>query len=250
MIGVQMLVLLLTQAGLAQDFSSQVRRLQANGDRIDSQMRQMGFYIQNKKPLGWGEDKPSRQPLYQVHSDGAWLRAEAGRTLNAQTLNRLVVGPEGSPAILTLDDNQGLFSGLKVLGVAKQGSTEGRLYIDFDRLVFRTGKVIPIKAVVLDDAGAFGLRAQVLSSKALMVAGSIASSFISGYAATQQTQQTNAFGFTQTQPGSRNGILQGMAQSAADQSKRLIEDSTKEKPVLVVDPKTKATLYLDEEVKF
>lgn len=245
------IVVLLSQAGMAQDFGAQVKRIQANGDQIDAQMQQMGFLISARgRSLGTGEEKPTRRRLYQVHSENTALRSEAGRTLSAQTLNRLVVGPEGSPAILTLEDGQGLFSGLRVLGTAKQGSTEGRLYIDFERLVFRTGKVIPIKGVALDDAGAFGLKAQVLSSKALMVAGSIASSFISGYAASQQTQQTNAFGFSQPQTGSRNGVLQGVAQTAADQSKRLIDDSTKEKPVLVVDPKTKVTLYLDEEVKF
>ncbi len=83
-----------------------------------------------------------------------------------------------------------------------------------------------------------------------MIAGSIAGSFISGYAASQQTQQTTAFGFSQPQTGARNGVLQGVAQTAADQSKRLIEDATKEKPILVVEPDTKVSLYLDEEIKF
>ena len=54
----------------------------------------------------------------------------------------------------------------------------------------------------------------------------------------------------QTQPGNRNGVLQGVAQTAADQSKRLIDDATKEKPILVVEPETKISLYLDEEVRF
>ena len=234
----------------AQDFVAETRRLQETSNLIDSKMRSMGFFIGGKEAHSATDEKPPQRRLFTIHSDGAGLRAHTGKVLNAQTSNRLVVGPEGSPAIITIDDNQGLFSGLKVLGQAKQSSTEGRLYIDFERLVFRSGKVQPIKGAALDESGGYGLKAQVLSSKALMVAGSIAGSFISGYAASQQTTSQNAFGFMQTQPGTRNGVLQGVAQTAADQSKRLIEDATKEKPILVVEPETKVSLYLDEEVRF
>ena len=68
-------------------------------------------------------------------------------------------------------------------------------YAVVEVIVFRSGKVAAIKGTVLDEAGAYGLKAQVLTSKALMVAGSIAGSFISGYAASQQTTSQNAFGF-------------------------------------------------------
>lgn len=244
------LTLAIPAAYSAQDFRAEAARLQNNGDQIDAQMRSMGFLLNSKASASGGAERTDRPRLFTVHAETAGLRASPGRRLTAQTSNRLVVGPEGSPAIVTVSDGQGLFSGLTALGQAKQASTEGRLFIDLDRLVFRSGKVIAIKGTVLDDAGAFGLKAQVLSSKALMVAGSIAGSFISGYAASQQTTAQNAFGFMQTQPGNRNGVLQGVAQTAADQSKRLIDDATKEKPILVVEPDTKISLYLDEEVRF
>lgn len=242
--------LVLVSAFAGQDFRAEANRLQQNGDRIDAQMRSMGFMLSGKANAQSDEERAARPRLYTVHGEAVGLRAEVGRRLVAQTSNRLVVGPEGSPAIITIGDGQGLFSGLTALGQAKQASTEGRLYIDLDRIVFRSGKVATIKGTVLDEAGAYGLKAQVLTSKALMVAGSIAGSFISGYAASQQTTSQNAFGFMQTQPGTRNGVLQGVAQTAADQSKRLIEDATKEKPILVVEPETKISLYLDEEVRF
>ena len=252
MIASRLLGILLAVHASAQDFSAQTRKLQENGDKIDAQMNAMGFLL-GSKPIAAlkHEDKAAAQGhLFQTHGDATRLRAESGRVLIAETTNRLVVGVEGSPAILTIADNQGLFSGLKVLGSAKQGSTEGRLFIECERVIFRSGRALAVKGSVLDDAGAFGLKAQVLSSKALMIGGAIASSFISGYAASQQTQQTNAFGFSQPQTGTRNGILSGVAQTAADQSKKFIEDSTKEKPILVVEPKTKMSVYLDEEVRF
>lgn len=244
------LTLTISMTHATQDFRAEAERLQRNGDRIDAQMRSMGFLLNGKSMLAGEDERNAKARLFTVHAESTGLRAPAGKRLMAQISNRLVVGPEGSPVIITINDGQGLFSGLTVLGQAKQASTEGRLYIDFDRLVFRSGKVVAIKGTALDEAGTYGLKAQVLSSKALMVAGSIAGSFITGYAASQQTTAQNAFGFMQTQPGARNGVLQGVAQTAADQSKRLIEDATKEKPVLVVEPDAKVSLYLDEEVRF
>ena len=109
--------------------------------------------------------------------------------------------------------------------------------------------MIPVKAVALDDTGAFGLQAQVFSGKAIAVAGAMASGFISGFAASQQGQTQTPFGFSQVQPTVRNSLLQGVAQTAADQSKRLIEDATKESPVLVVDAGTPVTGLTQEEVR-
>ncbi|MBI3557222.1 MAG: TrbI/VirB10 family protein [Deltaproteobacteria bacterium] len=238
-----------TTAG-ASDFNADVQRINSQGDKIEERVRVLGFKLKGHTEKADSDEPKKRQRLYQVHADDLPLRSVAGRVLSGQTANRLIVGPEGSPAIVTMDDGQGLFSGLRILGQAKQGSSEGRLFIDFDRLIFRSGKVLPIKGTALDDVGGYGLKAQVVSSKALMIAGSIAGSFISGYAASQQSTSQSAFGFSQSQAGSRNGILQGVAQTAADQSKKFIEDATKEKPILVVEPDTKVSLYLDEEVRF
>ena len=234
------------------DYNGDLARLKERESAIDRQIQALGF---SSRPAGSDSDDRARGPrrphsLFDVHSDFSQLRAPAGRMLLAKTETRLVVGPDGSPAVIELDDGQGMFSGLKVLGQAVQSASEGRLLINFDRLIFRTGKTLKIKGMALDDTGGYGLKAQVFSSKAIMIAGAMASSFISGYTASQQTQQTTAFGFTQTQPTGRNAALQGVSQTAADQSKRLIEDSTKEKPVLVVEPGTTVSLYFDEEVRF
>ena len=92
--------------------------------------------------------------------------------------------------------------------------------------------------------------AEVFSSKAWAVAGAMASSLISGFTAAQETTNMTAFGFSQTQPGTRNGVLQGLSQTAADQSKQLIDSATKEKPILVLESGARVSLYLDEEVRF
>ena len=242
------------------EFRESVKRIRETSQVIRNRTAQLGVKISSHDALNSfsepsgdssssGEKKKKRH-LLVVHNEGKRLRASAGKYLFGTLYHRLVVGGEPAPAIVLLSDDQGLFSGLKVLGKARPGGTEDRLAIDFDRIVTRQGTVIPVKAVAEDEAGAYGLEAQVFSSKALSVAGSIASSFISGAASLAQTQTPTAFGFNQVDRSGRNAILQGIAQTGADQSKRLIEDATKEKPVMVVDAGTPVTLYVDEEVRF
>ena len=57
-------------------------------------------------------------------------------------------------------------------------------------------------------------------------------------------------GITQNQITPRNSILQGVAQSAADQSKRLIDEATEEKPVFILKPGADVSIYFTEEVRY
>ena len=236
------------------NFEADLVRLKARESTIDAALQSLGHQAGVPLSSQWGQ--PSADPdkksssLVQVYGDLSQLRIATGRALAGRLRNRLVVGSEGSPVIFEIAGNQGPQSGVKLLGKARQSSTQGRVLIELDRLAFKTGRTVPIKASVLDEKGAFGLEAKVFSSKALMLAGAVAGSFISGFAAAQQNQTTTSFGFQQTQPSMRNGILQGVAQSTADQSKRLIDEATAEKPVLVVEAGEQAIAFFDEEVRY
>ncbi len=191
-----------------------------------------------------------RSPLFRIHGDLKANRIRTGSVLSGHTLNKLVIGGETAPAIIQFEDQQGNLSGLKVLATARPSATDGRVHLDISRVVLHSGRVVTVNAVGLDMTGAQGIAAQVFSSKALAVAGSIATSFVAGVAAAKQTQNTNVFGFTQNQTTGRNAILGGIAQTAADQSKRLIEEATTEKPVLVLDANTPIRVFFPDEVKF
>jgi type IV secretory pathway VirB10-like protein len=121
--------------------------------------------------------------------------------------------------------------------------------IDIQKLLLPS-RAIELQATALDTDGAQGLVAEVFSSKAWSIAGAMAGSFISGLASAQQTQSIGALGFTQAQPTGRNALLQGVAQTAADQSKRLVEEATAEKPVLVVERGTAVSVLIQGEVRF
>ena len=243
--------LLCVNSADADQFENQLRAIGERSGAIDAQMAKLGF-TSGKSPShrGIDEEKQPGAKILQVYSASKILQAQAGRMITGKTANRLVVAGDGSPAIIELAYDQGIFSGLTVLGKAAISSSPGRLLINCDRLVLRSGKVIAVEAITMDSEGAFGLAAQVVSGKAMAVAGAIAGGFVSGLAASQQTETITPFGFTQTERTGKNAVLQGLAQSAADQSKRLIDEATKEKPVLIVESGTQVSLYFNEEVRF
>lgn len=196
-------------------------------------------------------DSEEPKPILQVHSDLSLGRIAQGKFLFGRLVHRLVVGSEAAPAIVEIDPGQGGLSSLRVMGSARPGGTPGRVQIDFQRLLFRSGKSVATLAMALDKEGALGVPAQVLSGKAITIAGAMASSFIAGLAASKQAQIVSPFGSYQTPPATgRNAILQGVAQTAADQSKRLIEEATAEKPILILESGTPVTVFVQEEVRF
>lgn len=220
--------------------------------RIEQKLSRLGLPSANSENRESGSkvDGSGASHLFNVHGDLTRRQIPVGRLIFGRTHVRLIVGGEESPVIVELDSDQGTLSGLRLLGKARPSSTEGRVLLEFDRILFPAGKATPIRAQALDEAGALGISAESFSSKALSIAGSMASSFVSGLAASQITETQTPFGFSRTEPSSRNGILHGIAQSSADQSKRLIEDSTREKPILVIEPGTPVTVLVNEEVRW
>ena len=236
----------------AKDFETVRARIQAREAVIKQKLIGLGaspefsngneFEEENKKPRG---------PLFRLHGSINTTQVAAGSLVFGKLVNRLVVGGETTPVIIQLDskNRSGAIGGLRMIGKARQGSTEGRINIDFDRLVLLAGNTVEVDASGLDETGALGLEAQVYSSRALMAAGALASSFVSGYAASQQTQSVNDFGFSQTNRTGRNSLLQGVAQTAADQAKRFIDRETEEKPILVLDAAAEVAVFLNKELR-
>ncbi len=240
-----------TQAETAEQFQQSLKLLNQSQKMTQQKLIQLGV---KSRGFNLGEksqkDDERSQAILVVHNDAKQLRAQAGKLLFGKMLNRLVVSGEEVPAMIELDVGQGLFSDLRVLGKARVSGTEERISIDVNRIITKPGISIAVKGSIQDEDGAYGLSAQVLNSKALAMMGSIASSMVSGIAASQQTMAPNSFGFEQVRPSGRNALLQGVAQTTADQSKRLIEQMTKEKPILVTEAGTPVIVYLDEEVRF
>ena len=239
-----------TDEGYANDLDHFKTLQRQSRQRIRKLQAKAGIFPPGQAEGEKSQKEEERPPLLRVHGELSSTFLPAGKFLYGRVFNRLIVGSDGSPALIELDEGQGGLSKLRLMGTARQSGTVGRVTIEVDRILLRSGHSVPIHALAHDTDGAYGLEAQVFSSKALAFAGSLATSFIAGAAASQQTQSTNAFGMYQQQPGDRNAILQGIAQSAADQSKRFISDATSEKPILVVESQTPVSVLVQQEVRF
>ena len=231
-------------------FHAKVERLRAGQSGVDQALRQLGRSA-GIEVLGDARASGQAAPrsLFQVHGSMERVRFQQGRLLFGRLLNRLVVGPDGAPTLIELDPDQNLGSGVRFLGMARQAGAEGRVGVEITRLLL-PGKSVALQAAALDLDGAFGLTAEVWSHKGWKVAGAMASSFVSGLAAAQQSQTTSPLGFSQVQPTGRNALLQGVAQTGAEQSKRLIEEATADKPILVVEAGVPVTVLIQEEVRW
>jgi hypothetical protein len=228
-----------------------LERLRGNQVQINRVLQRFGIAPLNGAAADHGGHDDSKKPsLFQIHDSLSQAQISPGKLYFGKTITRLIVGSDASPALVQLDPGQGFASGLRVMGTAKAAGTQGRVAIEITRLLLRGGRAVSIQGSALDIDGALGLPAQVISGKALAIGGAMATSFISGLAASQQTETANPFGFSQVQPTGRNALLQGVAQSAADQSKRLIGEATSEKPILIIEAETPVTILIQEEVKF
>lgn len=245
-------MLILSTLVYADDYAERVKSLKKSQAEMDRKMASypgMSGFHQGESSGVFPTEKKVK-PLFQVHNSASRLMGANGNLFFGTTVNRLVVSGEASPVLIQLKEGQGAFSGLRLIANSTQSSTPGRLNIEVQRVQFRSGKTLPIQAMILDRDGARGVEAQVISQKALAIAGALATSFISGIAAADQTVSSNAFGFETTQRSPRNSLLNGLAQTAADQSKNFINDATTEKPVLILEVGTAVTVFLQEEVRF
>lgn len=226
-------------------FENDLKKVDALGDKADAILSSFGFENPQNQLPDQNEKFKNRQ-LFQIHGRINELKIEPGLLAFGSLFTRLVVGAEESPVIAEIKDSRlGILHGLRLMGRARQSATGGRVNIEFDRLLLKGGSSLRIIAEALDSSGALGLSGEVFSSKAVTLAGSMVGSFLSGYASSQQT--TNAFGFSENKPAGRNALLQGVAQTAADQSKRLIDEATQEKPVIVIEQGTKVSILFKEE---
>lgn len=247
-----LILIISAEARAERTYQERVDSIHNSQSSVDQILRQWGRSVgfDSKSNAGSQARSEQPQPIYQLHASLASTGLPPGKLLFGRLINRLVVGADGSPTLVELDPGQSFASGLRFMGIARQAGTQGRVSIELNRLLLRGGRSVPVQATSLDMDGAYGLSAQVFSGKAWAVAGAMASGLISGLASGQQTQTTSALGFSQIQSTGRNALLQGVAQSAADQSKRLLEEATAEKPVLVVEALTPVTVLIQEEAKW
>ncbi|MCM0604481.1 MAG: TrbI/VirB10 family protein [Xanthomonadaceae bacterium] len=243
------IIFILHFSSFSDQTDNRIQHLRTNQKNIESMMSKMGLEVERSES-GELTRKNIAPTLFVKHADSDRLRIPMGTVLYGSILQELIIGGDPTPVFIFLNSNQNQYSGLKITGLAR-ASSSGRIHFEFNKLHFNGGRTASVQAQALDNQGALGLEpSQILSAKALSLVGSMAGSFVSGYAASQQSQVVSPIGINQNQITPRNSILQGVAQSAADQSKRLIDEAIEEKPVFILKPGADVSIYFTEEVRY
>lgn len=118
--------------------------------------------------------------------------------------------------------------------VGAGSSSEERLYVQFNQVVFSDGTVGQISAQACDfEDRIVGLKGSNIGTKAVSVAGSIGLGFVGGLA--EGLQETRGEQGAQIRPPTlENGLLNAVSRTALEQSQHLMSDLKGRKPVIEV----------------
>lgn len=220
-------------------FDQEAGRVNALRDRAQNLLFRAGGSSKNGFTTKENEDK---KIFFKVHALPSSTFIPNGGIVFGKTYFRLLVGGEVSPiTVIFLPDNKyPLLDGARAHGTASQN--RGRIFAEFNRLVLRSGRVIPIQAQALDENGSLGLKGESESSRLLEVAGGVGLGLIA-----ESEDRTNPFGLIDS---ARKSAGERVRNSLLQESRDYLRDKIKETPVLRVNENTGLTLQFNEEVRF
>jgi len=113
-------------------------------------------------------------------------------------------------------------------------STEERLLVTFQQVIFRDGSVGTIQAVACDESDRIvGLKGSKVGNRALNIAGSIGLGFVGGLSEGLQDTQGQQ-GVTIRPPTLRNAMLHATATTALEQSRNLMSELKNRQPIIEI----------------
>ena len=137
---------------------------------------------------------------------------------------------------LTVNGDTYIEAGSTLLG--NGSSTEERLYVGFNQVVFKDGSFGQIQAQACDTSDQIvGLKGSKIGNKALNIAGSIGLGFVGGFSEGMQETRGEQ-GTTVRPPSVKNALLNATATTALEQSQNLMSDLKNRQPIIEVPAKT------------
>lgn len=161
---------------------------------------------------------------------GSFLNAKlisgaSNGAVKAELKNALLVNGE------TLID-----SGSTILG--QGSSTEERLLVHFNQVIFKDGTFASISADACDTSDKIvGIKGSLVGNKALNIAGSIGLGFLGGLTNGLEETQGQS-GVLVRSPTLGNALLNATSTTALEQSRNLMTDLKDKKPIIEVQPST------------
>lgn len=223
----------------AESYEEGMNRLEKLHQRTQGLLDQAG--VPHSSRASQRSEKEERPRILKVQELPSSAFLAPGALAFGKTYLRLLVGGEGSPLEAIVEESRYPFlQGARVLGTATQ--VRGRIFGDFDRLLLRSGKVIPIQATLLDSSGALGVKGENENSKSLEVAGGVALGLLAS-----PKDTTTAFSFAQE---ARESTGQRLRNSLLHESRDYLRNKFKESSVLRLNENTAVVIRFQEGVKF
>lgn len=177
-----------------------------------------------------------------------------GSTFEGRLVNTILSSDSVQPVIAEIGEDifwkNSVFipAGTRAIGGASFDDTARRLQIRFQTFVFPGGDQHAVSALALLPDGSSGLPGDYHSGETMKQTGRFAGTFIGGLAEGMKDKQPGGGMGMPLEPGSlKNGLLNGLAMSALDQSKRFSDDLQKVKPYLEIPAGSTFLLYLEKE---
>jgi len=115
--------------------------------------------------------------------------------------------------------------------VGQGTSTEERLYIQFNQVVFRDGTFGNFSAVACDKEDQMvGVKGSLVSRNLGRIAGGVGLGFIGGFSSGLQEPQA----FNGQKPSLKNALLNGTATTALEESRKMLSDLKNQIPIMEV----------------
>jgi len=215
-------------------------------------------YLSNRvsSPAGHGARSYSAPQIVRRTSiqGGNPEKLPTGTTLPSKLLNTVISSDQNSPVIALILDDAYFGNALiipaqtKAIGQAALDSASKRLQVRFHTLVFPDGNQASFSGLALMADGSSGIPGNYHSGNTENQIGRFSGNFVGGLASGLKEKQSGGWGSNPVEPGSlKNGLLNGVAESASDQAKVFADDMKSAQPYLEVLQGAQFVLYLERE---
>lgn len=149
-------------------------------------------------------------------------------------------------APLLVDGEPLVPEGSVLFGKGKSG--EERLFVEFTKVIFKTGEAFSIRAQAFDSSDRIlGLKGALVGTKTKKMAGAVAFGFLGGMA--EGMQDTSGSYFMMKRPSARDAALAGASKAALDQSQEFINEMRNSPNIIEVKVGTEIAVITDEPKK-
>ncbi len=136
----------------------------------------------------------------------------------------------------------------RVLGSAAFNAQDRRLQMRFHTFVYPDGNQVSLQGLAMMIDGTAGLIGDYHSNATKRQVGKFLGTFVGGFAEGMKEKTASGTSGTPYEVGSlKNGVLNGVARSAEDQTKTISEDLSESKPYMTLTAGQNFVLYLEKE---